>query len=91
MISYSKLTPTVYTSVQESGVLLTLRYLCSPYTRRDSAQAIWEDVLEEFAAAPDVDFAYPTRRVFRLPGEGRTARGAGAAPGSDAADGAAVD
>ncbi|MGB5913425.1 MAG: mechanosensitive ion channel domain-containing protein, partial [Phormidesmis sp.] len=28
MISYSKLTPTVYTTVRESGILLTMRYLC---------------------------------------------------------------
>ena len=34
MISYSKLTPTVYTTVRDSGILLTLRYLCEPQLRR---------------------------------------------------------
>lgn len=45
MIKYSQLTPTVYTQVEASGVLLTIRYLCEPRWRRSSAHAIWEDVL----------------------------------------------
>jgi small-conductance mechanosensitive channel len=65
MIFYSKLTPIVYTSVEESGVLLTIRYLCEPSRRRDSKQAIWEDVLKEFAKNEDIDFAYPTHRTFK--------------------------
>lgn len=64
MIFYSKLTPTVYTSVKESGVLLTIRYLCEPRRRRDSEEAIWEEILEKFAHCPDIDFAYPTRRFY---------------------------
>lgn len=64
MIFYSKLTPSVYTSVKDSGVLLTLRYLCEPRRRRDSVQAVWEDVLKEFAKCPDIDFAYPTQRFY---------------------------
>lgn len=62
MIFYSKLTPTVYTSVKDNGVLLTLRYLIGPRNRRGSTQAIWEDILRSFAACDDVDFAYPTQR-----------------------------
>ncbi|MBU4562197.1 mechanosensitive ion channel family protein, partial [bacterium] len=38
MILYSKLTPIVYTCVKDSGVLLTIRYLCEPQHRRDSEQ-----------------------------------------------------
>jgi small-conductance mechanosensitive channel len=72
MILYSKLSPTVYTSVEESGVMLSVRYLCSVHNRRDSAQAIWEDVLEKFGASEDIDFAYPTRRYYRLDSEGKT-------------------
>ncbi|MEA3408944.1 MAG: mechanosensitive ion channel family protein, partial [Candidatus Eisenbacteria bacterium] len=58
MIFYSTLTPTVYTTVKNSGVLLTIRYLCRPRRRRSTEQAIWEDVLEQFAAVPGIDFAY---------------------------------
>jgi small-conductance mechanosensitive channel len=64
MIFYQTFTPTVYTTVKDSGVLLTIRYLCHPRQRRGSTQAIWEDVLEQFGAAPDIDFAYPTRRFY---------------------------
>jgi len=66
MILYSKLTPIVYTSVKDSGVLLTIRYLCEPQNRRDSEQSIWEDILKEFATQTDLDFAYPTRRLYNL-------------------------
>jgi len=64
MIFYSTLTPTVYTSVEASGVLLTMRYLCQPRQRRGSEQAIWEDVLEAFGREPGIDFAYPTQRFY---------------------------
>ncbi|MEA2022621.1 MAG: mechanosensitive ion channel family protein, partial [Candidatus Caldatribacteriota bacterium] len=64
MIFYSKLTPIVYTSVESSGVLLTIRYLCEPQDRRGSEQAIWEDILKEFAQQKDIGFAYPTTRLF---------------------------
>jgi small-conductance mechanosensitive channel len=64
MIMYSALTPTVYTRVEASGVLLTVRYLCDPRQRRSSEQAIWEDILRAFAEHPDIKFAYPTRRVY---------------------------
>jgi len=64
MIYYSKLTPTVYTDVRDSGVQLTVRYLCQPQRRRDSIQAIWEDILTEFARIPAINLAYPSRRVY---------------------------
>ncbi|MCK4409648.1 MAG: mechanosensitive ion channel [Candidatus Eisenbacteria sp.] len=77
MIFYKTFTPTVYTSVRDSGVLLTIRYLCRPRERRGSAQAIWEDVLDQFAAAHDIDFAYPTRRFFDRVVEGKGGGGEG--------------
>lgn len=64
MILYSRLTPIVYTSVKECGVLLTIRYLCEPQRRRDSEQIIWEDILKEFIEHRDIDFAYPTQRFY---------------------------
>ena len=82
MIFYSVLTPTVYTSVAESGVLLTIRYLCEPRTRRGTAETIWEDVLLQFAAHNDINFAYPTRRFYDDHQEG----GVGTRPSADIAD-----
>ncbi|MDE0299299.1 MAG: mechanosensitive ion channel [Candidatus Poribacteria bacterium] len=70
MIFYSVLTPTVYTSIAESGVLLTIRYLCEPRTRRGTSETIWEDVLNQFAAHQDINFAYPTRRFYDKSREG---------------------
>jgi small-conductance mechanosensitive channel len=66
-----KLEPAVFTTVEESGVLLTLRYLCEPRRRRESTQKIWEDILESFAVRDDIDFAYPTRRLYDNIGEGK--------------------
>lgn len=77
MIFYSTLTPTVYTSVEASGVLLTIRYLCQPRRRRGTEQAVWEDVLEAFAREPDIDFAYPTQRFYSRSGERSGEPGAG--------------
>ncbi len=74
MIFYATLTPTVYTSVADSGVLLTLRYLCHPRQRRGTAQSIWEDILREFAQCDDIDFAYPTQRFYDNRGEGKPGR-----------------
>jgi small-conductance mechanosensitive channel len=76
MIFYAKLTPTVYTSVKDCGVLLTIRYLCEPRRRRGSEQAIWEDVLQEFAECNDIDFAYPTQRFYNNLLEGKAGTGA---------------
>jgi small-conductance mechanosensitive channel len=63
-IYYSTLTPTVYTNVKASGVLLTIRHLCDPRKRRGVTGAIWEEILTEFAHCPDIDLAYPTQRWY---------------------------
>jgi small-conductance mechanosensitive channel len=59
---YTHLTPTVYTSIQEFGVGLTVRYLCEPRNRRGSEQAITEDTLKMIQEENDIKLAYPTRR-----------------------------
>ena len=66
-LKYDKLTPIVYTSVQESGVQLTIRYLCHPRSRRGSSEYIWEAILNAFADKSDIDFAYPTQRFITNP------------------------
>lgn len=71
LIYYAKLTPTVYTHVVDSGVMLTIRYLCEPRSRRGSLQAVWEDILTEFADCDDIDFAYPSQRMYYNLKEGK--------------------
>ena len=63
-IRYNKLTPTVYTTVKDYGIRLTLRFLCNPRNIRYTEQAIWEEILREFATMQDVHFAYPAQRIF---------------------------
>jgi len=60
LVQYATLTPTVYTTVKESGVLLTIRHLCSPRDRRIDREIIWEKVLAEFEKQPNITLAYPT-------------------------------
>ncbi len=69
-IVYSKVEPIVYTSVKDSGVMLTLRFLCDPRRRRGINEAVWEDILEAFAGTEALEFAYPTQRFFRLGEDG---------------------
>lgn len=72
MIFYATLAPAVYTAVTERGVALSIRYLCEVRRRRDTEQAITEDVLAAFGASEAIDLAYPTRRFFDRLAEGRT-------------------
>jgi small-conductance mechanosensitive channel len=69
-LHYGKLTPIVYTTVDESGVLLTIRYLCKPRNRRGSEQTLWEEILRSFQQHSDIDFAYPTHRYYNHLSEG---------------------
>jgi hypothetical protein len=71
LINYRKLTPIVYTKAVDHGVQLTMRYLIEPRKRRGTEHAIWEDILTEFAACPDIDLAYPTTRGVRNIDEGK--------------------
>ncbi len=64
LIFFKNLTPIVYTSVRDSGVLLTLRYIVKPRERRNSEQAIWEAILDAFAEHDDIALAYPTTRFY---------------------------
>jgi small-conductance mechanosensitive channel len=71
MIFYSKLTPTVYTTVRDSGVELTIRYLVEPRRRRGSEEVLWEAILDAFDQRDDIDFAYPTQRFYHNVVEGK--------------------
>jgi len=75
MIFFQHLTPIVWTSVADSGIVLTLRYICDPRKRRSSSTGIWEDVLAAFAECPDIDFAYPTTRYYDNRAEGKPQTG----------------
>ena len=63
-IKSGKLSPIVYTSVEESGVKLIMRFVIKPRHKRGVEALIWEDLLIEFAKHNDIEFAYPTTRFF---------------------------
>ena len=63
LISYLHITPIVYLTVKDSGILLTARYLCDPRARRGTTQGMWIRILDEFAECDDVELAYPTYRI----------------------------
>jgi len=64
LIYSGKVTPIVYTTVRDSGVLLTVRYMTKPKTRRGTEQQLWEQILERFAENDDIALAYPTIRYY---------------------------
>ncbi|SKC65214.1 mechanosensitive ion channel family protein [Maledivibacter halophilus] len=63
MIYYKNLTPIVYTDVKNSGILLTVRYLCKPQQKRIYRSLIWEEMLSQFNTNKDIEFAYQTIKV----------------------------
>jgi small-conductance mechanosensitive channel len=66
---YGTLTPIVYVSLAENGVLLDLRFLIPVRRRRGSVDRVVRRILTAFAAEPNVKVAYPTYRMYRA-GEG---------------------
>jgi small-conductance mechanosensitive channel len=81
LIKYEHLTPIVWTSVADIGVTLTIRFLSDPRRRRSAEAAIWEDILDAFAEAEDIDFAYPTQRFYDNLTEGKPGARAEPEPG----------
>ena len=57
LIFYPNLTPIVYLTVKDSGVLLTARYLCDPRARRGTSEGIWKRILKEFDERDDIELA----------------------------------
>lgn len=65
LIYYKNLTPIVYTQVKDSGVLLSIRYLCEPQKRRATEEKVWEDILDYVQQQDDVELAYNTYRIIK--------------------------
>jgi small-conductance mechanosensitive channel len=62
-IRFTHLTPTVYLTVRDSGVLLTGRLLVPVRELRSVEENIWKHILRGFGAADNVHLAYPTVRT----------------------------
>ena len=70
MIHFSKLTPAVYMSARDSGVLFSIRYMINPRQKRSSEQSLWEEILNQFKKYPEIELAYPTTRFYTYTQEG---------------------
>lgn len=53
----NKMAPEIYTQVVDGRIVLTTRFLCEPDKRRITLHAIWEELLNEFKQAADLQFA----------------------------------
>lgn len=69
------LEPQVLVCSKEHGVAFTLRYLCNTGEKRRTEANLWEAVLAALDERPDMELAYPTRRVVDLDGGGRSPDG----------------
>ncbi|MBF9253694.1 mechanosensitive ion channel [Pontibacter sp. 172403-2] len=67
LIFFDNLEPKLYVKVVDNGIQLTVRYLSKIAGRRNSENLIWVEVLTQFLAAPDIQFAYPTTRFYQTP------------------------
>jgi hypothetical protein len=66
LISYGTVTATVYTSVLDHGICLSMRFLTDPWRRRTFDETLWEGVLDIVSSEPNIDLAYPTQRLVIL-------------------------
>jgi len=78
-IKLGVLTPIVYLTVRDSGILLTVRFMTDVRSRRALDQRVWRRVLDAFATEDHIDLAYPTVRTY-LEGPIRIESGEGPLP-----------
>jgi small-conductance mechanosensitive channel len=72
LIYYKTFTPIVYVRIEDSGVKLTLRYLTDTKRRRSSENTIGQKVLSAYKKASNIDFAYPTYRIYKRGEDGNS-------------------
>lgn len=75
-VTYTYITPKVWVTIADSGVLLTARYLVRARRRRTLDDAIAREVLDRFSREKEIDFAYPSYAIYR-PGTGGSPPGTG--------------
>ncbi|MDH5372180.1 MAG: mechanosensitive ion channel family protein [Acidimicrobiia bacterium] len=63
-IKIGAITPIVYLTVKDSGILLTGRFLVDARARRSTEEFLWKAILDAIADDPTVELAYPTVRTF---------------------------
>ena len=64
MITTSKLSPIVFISLEDNGIILTMRYMCPIRQRRASANILFEQILLQLGPDKDIRFSYNTLRIL---------------------------
>ncbi|MDC0254904.1 mechanosensitive ion channel family protein [Bacteriovoracales bacterium] len=64
LFSLEDTAPKVFTSFNEKGIQLTLRYVTDPRKRRVTHQKIVEEILETFEMHDDLSFAFPSQNLI---------------------------
>ena len=59
-MSCGKITPDVYVTLGDKGIVLTLRYLCHVRKRRESEQYVWERVLDVLPVEENIEVVIST-------------------------------
>ena len=59
-MSCGKITPDVYVTLGDKGIVLTLRYLCHARKRRESEQYVWERVLDVLPVEENIEVVIST-------------------------------
>lgn len=65
MLQYNYISPKVYVDIKDSGVELTLRYMVKARRRRTLEDMISREILLRFSKEDNIDFAYPTMRLYK--------------------------
>lgn len=68
LLRVNYITPKVYVSIKDSGVELALRHMVRVRRRRTIEDFVSREILMRFHNETDIDFAYPTVRVFKPDG-----------------------
>ena len=63
-IKIGAITPIVYLTVKDSGILLTGRFLVDARGRRSTEELLWKAILDAIAEDATVELAYPTVRTY---------------------------
>jgi hypothetical protein len=75
LISPGTGTATVYTSVLDHGICLSMRFLTDPRQRRAFDQRLGEGALDIMSNEPNIQLAYPTQRLVGLEREPQSSVG----------------
>ncbi len=64
-LRFNYITPKVYVTIKDSVVVLASRYIVRARPRRTIHDSVSREILSRFDRENDIDFAYPTMRIYK--------------------------